>query len=316
MVLYTDNREYARALLPAGSMGRLSVCDALPEPERQVVEALLEAAGAIHSAPLHEPGWRHILATGFACASQYDRLIDLARRARIPDRVACVARTGSGFHGYKGRAWNAAPGNIHLAVHLAPNRRIERFQAAFTALAAVALAEAIDDVPGHERARIKWVNDVLIGEAKVGGVLAYTQTIAEVVTSVVIGIGLNVAVTPEVERSDHVPAAASLHDVAPDPAAVSTAQVLQFLLRRLALLYERLLGKGVGPILDAYRSRSAIIGREVRICEEGRGAASGGVFAEGRVTAIGDGLELYLSGRTEPITRGRVILAAAPTVGA
>ena len=41
-----------------------------------------------------------------------------------------------------------------------------------------AVVDALDAVPGLEgRARIKWVNDILIGDAKVAGILAYTQTL-------------------------------------------------------------------------------------------------------------------------------------------
>ena len=39
------------------------------------------------------------------------------------------------------------------------------------------------------------------------------------------------------------------------------------------------------------------------------------VIAEGRVVAIGDGLELYLEDREEPVTRGRLILGNPEGLG-
>jgi BirA family transcriptional regulator, biotin operon repressor / biotin---[acetyl-CoA-carboxylase] ligase len=312
MVLYTDSPPYGQALLPPGSVGELARCGTWPEPERPLLQALFGSDAALHAADLHEPGWRHVLATDCSRGSQYDRLIELARRAGVPDRIACVSKTGTGFHGFKGRSWSAEPGNIHLAVHFAPDRSIERFDTAFTTLAAVAVVQAIDKVPGLAgRAAIKWVNDVLIDGAKVAGVIAYTQSSGPTVRSAVLGIGLNVEATPAVDRSGHVPAAGSLRELAPGSGAITSATVLHHLLDRLARLYDRLLGDGVRPVMDEYRSRSAIIGREVRICEDD-GTAPGRILAEGRVTAIGDGLEIYLAGRDEPVTRGRLILAGTP----
>jgi hypothetical protein len=62
--------------------------------------------------------------------------------------------------------------------------------------------------------------------------------------------------------------------------------------------------------MEQYRARSALIGRHVTVCEEGDDPTN--VRAAGRVAAIGDGLELYLEGRAEPVTRGRLILGDGP----
>lgn len=316
MAVFTDNAAYGAALLPAGVVGGFAPALPVPESDRLLLDAIFGSDAAISSAPLALPGWRRILASDFAHGSQYDRLIQLARGTTLPDRVACVARAGTGFRGFRGRSWSASPGNIHLAVHLAPDRPIARFETVFTALAAVAVAETVDTVPGLAgQARIKWVNDVLVRDAKVAGVLAYTQTRADTVTSVVLGIGLNVETTPAVERSAYVPAAACLRDFAPDPAA-STAPVLEVLLRALDRLYGEVLEVGHGAIMERYRARSAVLGRDVTIwADDGGLDVSPHVLASGRVTAVGDGLELYLNGRSEPITKGRLIMGNVPAGG-
>lgn len=224
MAVYTDVPEYARTLLPSGATFALTPY-ADPDPEaRLIVDAFFGDAAAVSAAPLEDPLWRHLLVSGFASASQYDRLIRLARAGvEMPNGVACVTRTGSGFQGFQGRSWAGSPGNLHLTVHLAPQRPIERFETVFVALAAVSVVEAIDLVPGLEGlariTRIKWVNDVLLHGAKVAGVLAYTQTRGAMVTSAVLGIGLNVETTPLVRRTAFVPAVGSLREFAPDPTA-------------------------------------------------------------------------------------------------
>jgi BirA family biotin operon repressor/biotin-[acetyl-CoA-carboxylase] ligase len=61
-------------------------------------------------------------------------------------------------------------------------------------LAGAAVATALRQVCDVD-ARLKWPNDVLIGEAKVGGILAEVVARAGTPSRVVIGIGLNVTTT-------------------------------------------------------------------------------------------------------------------------
>jgi hypothetical protein len=117
-------------------------------PSAPLLDQIFDSGAEVYSAPLSLPGWQHILAVEYAGGSQYDRLVELARQRPLPDRVACLAGAGSGFHGFRDRPWSASPGNIHLTVHLAPQRPIPRFETVFTALAAVAVADAIDTLPG------------------------------------------------------------------------------------------------------------------------------------------------------------------------
>jgi biotin-(acetyl-CoA carboxylase) ligase len=141
-------------------------------------------------------------------------------------------------------------------------------------------------------------------------VLAYTQTRSDVITSAVLGIGLNVETTPPVARSAFVPAASSLRELVQEPGSIDTATVLAALLHALHRRYSDVLDAGHHSIMEQYRARSALIGRDVAICDEGDDPSR--VHAEGRVVAIGDGLELYLEGRAEPVTRGRLILGGVP----
>lgn len=319
MTLYTDDPRAATTLLPVPAG---STPTAQPEEDlAPVVEAVFRDAAAPRVAPLELPGWRAVLVRDHAVGSQFDLLVDLVRGGvRVPDGVACLARTGSGMHGFRGRPWSAVAGNIHLVVHLTPNRPVERFESAFTALAAVSAAEAADAVlgghgeaGGRGRAGIKWVNDVIVAGRKVGGVLAYTQTRDAVVTSVVLGIGLNVEATPDVERSPFVPAAGCLREVAAAPGEDMLQACTVALLAALRRNHDALLAGGAGALISAYRERSVVLGRRVTVEADEVGVAGGmgdanvaRELASGRVTAIGDGLELYLDGRPEPVTRGRL----------
>jgi biotin-[acetyl-CoA-carboxylase] ligase BirA-like protein len=306
MALFVDNPRGEGVLLPPEVVGAFAPANPADSDVAQLLHALFGPDASLHSAPVDLAGWRAVLVRDHANGSQYDAVIQLIRSGvALPDGVACLARTGSGMHGFRGRPWSACDGNIHLTVHLAPGCAVERFESAFTVLAAVSALEAVDSVASlRGEAGIKWVNDILVHGFKVGGVLAHTQTRDSVVTAVVLGIGLNVEATPEVERSRFVPAASSLREHAADPASVRVGDVLHALLESLWRNYALLLREGHEPLLDRYRARSAILGESVEICSEDGDATE--VVARGRVERIGDGLELYLEGNGTPIVRGRL----------
>lgn len=308
MLVIGDRLDYAAELLPRWAARRLSSASVSDRLALELSRELLDGEPAV-SVALPGGAWRYLLLAAYSSRSQYDRMIELARGRKIlPDRLVCVAGAGDGFHGFKGRPWKAVPGNLHLAVHLAPDRPIARFDTAFTVLATVSVVEAIDGVPGLEgRARIKWANDVLLEGAKVAGVLAYTQTQESHVASAVLGIGLNVEAAPSVPRTPSVPEVGAVRDFAPDIMSAGRRSLLGGLLDALDRNYALLLDGGYARLLELYRRRSAVIGREVTVVAD-RSEGEAPVIGRGRIEAIGEGLELVLEGRNEPITRGRVVL--------
>lgn len=253
--------------------------------------------------------WSYVFAAETADRSQYDLLVDATRAgATLPSGVACLAGSGSGFHGFRGRPWMALAGNVHLSAHLSvPPGSVESV-ADVTALAAVSVVEAIDRIPGLEgRAGIKWVNDVLIDEAKVCGILAHLEASDRGVTSIVVGIGINVETTPDVPPSPFVPWVTALRAFADHAVECDRRTVLAALLASLDRNYRHLLDRGAGALRERYRERSVVVGRAVTVCGEGAGPESD-VLAEGTVAALGDRLELILRGVPQPFVRGRLIL--------
>ena len=103
-------------------------------------------------------------------------------------------RQGKGRHG---RVWVSPPGNLYVSIVLRPRRpQTDAAQAGF--VAALALAETIDQLlPGASSAlALKWPNDVLIGGAKVSGILLEGQGGAGRDGWIVLGMGVNVASHP------------------------------------------------------------------------------------------------------------------------
>jgi biotin-(acetyl-CoA carboxylase) ligase len=126
-------------------------------------------------------------------------------------------------------------------------------------------------------------------------------------TGAVLGIGVNVETTPEVDPTPFVPRAGALRDVASASEHCRLGVVFEALTSALDRNYRALLVGGRAELLDRYRSRSLVLGREAVVCAESSGTAPD-VIAEGRVVALSDHLELVFEGREEPVRKGRLIL--------
>jgi BirA family biotin operon repressor/biotin-[acetyl-CoA-carboxylase] ligase len=253
--------------------------------------------------------WTHVFLVTEAPSSQFDLLIEFTRtHPNIPGGIVCLAGTGHGFHGQNERHWATLEGNIHLTAYLTPQRKVERFGVGFPILAAVSIVEAIDSIKGLEgKASIKWVNDVLCEEAKVAGFLVHTASMEDQVSSVVLGVGLNVEKTPELSPDAHVPKVASIREFVGESAELNQRKILAILLDRMSANYQLLLEGQWAQLLNVYRKRSLVVGREVRILsdpEDGKQEELG----SGRVFSIGENLELWLDGEENPVKKGRLIL--------
>ena len=112
--------------------------------------------------------------------------------------VLLVAAEQSAGRGRRGRRWLGEPG-AGLAFSLArPIRRPPRELAALSLIAGVAAARALRAL-GVTRAALKWPNDLVVGEAKLGGILVETRAAGRE-TLAVFGIGINCHGADALER--------------------------------------------------------------------------------------------------------------------
>jgi BirA family transcriptional regulator, biotin operon repressor / biotin---[acetyl-CoA-carboxylase] ligase len=133
-------------------------------------------------------------------------------------------------------------------------------------LASVALAEAVaaQGIPTG----LKWPNDVLVPAApgvgdwaKVAGILLETQLDGTRLSSVVIGIGVNVSAAPPPELTRYP--ATSLQQAAGRP--ISRLALLRALLQRLDVWYNRIAGGSTAELFAAWRARLRTLGAPVTI---------------------------------------------------
>jgi biotin-(acetyl-CoA carboxylase) ligase len=288
-------------------------------------QALWRVSGGGDEVWVLEPGalggpasfWARIILISSAPASQFDALRNLVGgEAALAGPVACLAATGRGFHGHRGRPWTASPGNLHLSVALMPAAFAARRSLVMTVLPAVAVLDAIEGASGGALpCGVKWVNDVLIEGRKVAGVLTSTQAQDEWLVSAVLGIGLNVERTPQVPATPFTPAVGCLHEFARGE-ALTLGQMTRGVLDAVASRFEAVLRSGPESLVRDYLRASLVVGRRVRVWEEGLddqapAASWPAPLAQGVVESVGQDLSLRFEGRPDPVARGRLAFEEA-----
>ncbi len=131
------------------------------------------------------------------------------------------------------RSWLSPQGGLALSVILRPNLEYLPYMIMIASLAAT---YAIEKVTGL-KPQIKWPNDVLINQKKVGGILIENDIRKNNLASTVIGIGINVNIRMS-DFPDIAGFATSLSDQVKK--AVSRLEITRQLLIEMEKLYRRL----------------------------------------------------------------------------
>ena len=222
---------------------------------------------------------------------------DLAARLTGHDRVAegdwLVADRQSAGKGRQGRAWFDGAGNFmgSTVVRFAPN---DPAPGTLALVAGLAVLEAVAPfvLPPH-RAQLKWPNDVLIGAAKLCGIL-----LERVNDAVVIGIGVNLAAAPDVEGRETI--ALAQFGPAPDRDTFAAALARQF-----DLELDRWRSFGLEPLLRRWQAAAHPLGTSLLLGEPGETPLAGrfaGLAADGA-------LQLRLAdGTTRTVHAGEIRL--------
>lgn len=184
----------------------------------------------------------------------------LAREGAAAGTVV-LADEQTGGRGRSGRTWFSPEGlGVWMSVLLECDIPAERL-APLSIAAAVSVADALRELTGLD-VRVKWPNDLLVGDRKLGGLLVESiQTAGERVESAVLGVGLNVGLDENDLPAELVGAATSLRLALGRP--VARIEVLRATLPALERCFERYEREGVAGFLERWRELSSTLGREV-----------------------------------------------------
>lgn len=122
--------------------------------------------------------------------STMDLLHQLAADGADAGTVVVAGEQTSG-RGSRGRVWRSPPGGLWLSALYRP-----RGQTGVDLLSlrvGLALAEAIEAIGPRLHVAIKWPNDLMLDDRKLGGVLCEARWQGEEPVWIVVGVGLNVA---------------------------------------------------------------------------------------------------------------------------
>jgi BirA family transcriptional regulator, biotin operon repressor / biotin---[acetyl-CoA-carboxylase] ligase len=226
--------------------------------------------------------------------STMDTLHALAERGATAG-TAVVARAQTAGRGSRGRSWTSPPGGLWLSVLSRPAVAGLELVSLRTGLAVV---EALGKLGGGDRIRLKWPNDLMLDERKLGGILCEARWQGAALAWIVIGLGLNVENQPPPELASR---AARLGEVLPGATVASLVSPVVAAVREV--------DAAAGPLTDAEHARFAardwLCGRPILSPVAGTafGVADDGALLVGQA-----------DGTTAAVRAGTIVLAedAAP----
>jgi BirA family biotin operon repressor/biotin-[acetyl-CoA-carboxylase] ligase len=199
---------------------------------------------------------------------------DVAALARTgePEGLVIVAEQQTAGRGRLDRQWDSpARAGVLLSALLRPSVDVATWPL-IALIAGLSVVEAVLAV-GQVEAGLKWPNDVLVDDLKLGGIL-----VERVDDAVVVGIGVNVS-TRENELPAETATSLALVGGATDR-EILIKEVLRSLDRRYTAWRDT--GGASATVIPAYRDRCETIGHHVDV------QLPGGVVVQGKASGIDD----------------------------
>jgi BirA family transcriptional regulator, biotin operon repressor / biotin---[acetyl-CoA-carboxylase] ligase len=187
----------------------------------------------------------------------------LAAGERVPQGQWLVTDRQSAGKGRQGRVWFDGTGNFmgSTVVHL---HRSDPPAGTLALVAGLAVHEAVSPhIPPPQRAVLKWPNDVMVGPAKLCGIL-----LERAGDSVIVGIGVNLTVAPD--PPDRATIALSAYG--PPPSRNGFAEQLA---RHFDLELERWRAYGLEPLVARWQAAGHPPGTPLVAGEPGNASLTG-----------------------------------------
>jgi len=177
-----------------------------------------------------------------------------------PDGTVICAENQTKGRGRLGRNWVSPKGKgVYFSVVLRP--RLELSEASkMTLLVAVAVCEALRGIADID-VKIKWPNDLMIGDKKIAGILTELNAEIDRVLFMVVGFGVNV----NSALTQLPPQSASLKSETGQQ--FSRVLVMQRILQSLDQWYERMRQNGFDSVLERWKDLSLTLGQKVRLSD-------------------------------------------------
>lgn len=107
--------------------------------------------------------------------------------------LVVIADYQSQGQGQNGRIWESKPGdNLLMSLYLKPDFLPAAEGFYLNVIASLAIVQVLEEVYNDQRVRVKWPNDVYVGNNKISGILIKNTISGQNLSDSIIGIGLNV----------------------------------------------------------------------------------------------------------------------------
>lgn len=226
---------------------------------------------------------------------------DLLQRARERAPLAPLVRAAneqSAGRGRAGRTWHAPRGAALLFSVAIPLGAGQALHAASALAAGVAIAELLRS-EGVD-AELKWPNDLLLGGAKLGGILAEVAIDPEHAVTIVIGVGLNVWTDEASRAAIGTPVAELTSRLAPERFVAERERWLGRLAAAAVAAAQSVARDGFAPWRPRFEALFAYRGQSIELREGVQLIASGialGVDDHGQLRVrSARGVEAHVSG--------------------
>ena len=228
-------------------------------------------------------------------------VIEKLARDGVPEGVAVFAESQTKGRGRLGRKWlSPAKQGLWFSVLLRPDLRPQE-ATRLTVASATALRRAIESQTGL-KPEIKWPNDILVQGKKVAGILTELSAELDHVKYVILGIGVDVNLSPGDFPPELRKVATSLKAELGKP--VSRPELAVAILRELDQDYGRITSGQFAAVASEWEEHGTTIGQEVVI-------RTGDRQIRGRAESLGEDGALLLRtehGHLERIVGGDVTL--------
>lgn len=170
----------------------------------------------------------------------------------------------------------------------------------FTVKMSYILCKAIDALTETQDVTIKWVNDIYIGSKKIAGILCEALNDAEQ-KGIIVGIGVNFVLNKGEVPSELRGKIGSLRDVSKK--GCSKERLCALVLNGVEEAFSNTSCRD--DFLSLYRSRSAVLGREIKVLKDGEYVKAAALD----ISEDGGLLVRYSDGVTEKLTAGEISTA-------
>lgn len=236
-----------------------------------------------------------VIINKFSYTSQFDIL----NQINFTGNIICFSDSGNDFHGFKSRKWETLSGNFHIAFKIKPETNFKFIYQSLIIFSANIVISSIKELTSLQP-KIKWVNDIMLNDAKVAGFITKTKSQLNKISEAIIGIGVNIEKSPDLIPDKFIKKATHLNKYNNN---ISSSEFFYTFLKFFDFYYKLILNKKYSILFNKYVDDSLIIDKNIKIYDENN---LDNLLVEGIVKSIEKDLSIKFKNTAVKFNKGRI----------